>query len=423
MAAPGQALADEQQRHATEAADQVRGFQDRQRGVHQVTARRRQCAVDDQRRADAEHRQCDDLRQPRAQCVPAGTGRAGTGLQRLPQRGCERQQRGQHQRQHVVGDAVDQRRRQYRRRCHLRQQFKQAPLEHAQARRHGRDQAGQHRDQVQADEAGQAGWRGVRQQYVERGTGQHQFDHAEHGDAEHGAAVGQPQRMAEHTELPSIAADQQHRAGIGEQGDDAYDAHGIGIQWQCQCRRRRFHAQRHTDQQPRTEHEAERAHQHHLADLRQIEAGRAIAAQAHRATGQRGKAHGLAKGVGQESGDADAGRMHTDAAAAQADGIEADQAGVAGQPQHHGQCDLGAAELAEGVADGAVAVLIELAGQAVQRQGEDQQRMTMVATRFQVGVEGAAVDSVGRSSAQGCVREGECGVNAGVAHPAPVAAI
>jgi hypothetical protein len=201
MAAPGQALADQQQGDAAEAADQVGRFQDRQRCVDQVTARRRQRAVDDQRSTDAEHRQRDDLRQPWAQRVPAGTGCPGTGLQRLAQRGCKREQGGQQQRQHVVGDAVDQRRRQHRSRCHLWQQLQQAPFEHAQAGGHGRNQAGQHRDQVQADEAGQAGRRRVRQQHVERGTGQHQLDHAEHGDADHGAAVGQPQRMAEHAEL------------------------------------------------------------------------------------------------------------------------------------------------------------------------------------------------------------------------------
>ncbi|KAG1263639.1 hypothetical protein G6F65_014492 [Rhizopus arrhizus] len=374
MAAPGQALADQQQRDTAEAADQVRGFQDRQRGIDQMPAWRGQCAVDDQRGTDAEHRQRDDLWQPGAQCVPAGAGGASAGLQRLPQGRGQCEQGGQHQRQHVVGNAVDQRGGQHRRRCNLRQQLQQAPFEHAEACGDGGDQAGQHRDQVQADEAGQAGGRRVRQQHVERGAGQYQFDHAEHGDADHGAAVGQPQAMAEHAELAAFAADQQQHRQIGEQRDDADHAHRVRIQRQCQRRGFRLHAQRHADQQPGTEHEAERAHQHHLADLRQVQAGSAVTAQAHRATGQRGEAHGLAQRMCQECGDADACRMHADAAAAQADGVKADQAGVAGQAKHHGKRDLRAAELMEGVADGAVAVLIELGGQPMQAQCEDQQR-------------------------------------------------
>ncbi len=65
--------------------------------------------------------------------------------------------------------------------------------------------------------------------------------------------------------------------------------------------------------------------------------------------------------------------MDADAAAAQADGIEADQAGVAGQAKHHGERDLHAAELAERLADGTVAVLVEFTGQAMQGQRKDQQ--------------------------------------------------
>ncbi len=75
-----------------------------------------------------------------------------------------------------------------------------------------------------------------------------------------------------------------------------------------------------------------------------------------------------------ERGDADARRVHADAAATQADGIEADQAGVTGQAEYHGERDLRAAELPERLADRTIAVLVELIGQAVQGQGEDQQR-------------------------------------------------
>ncbi|KAG1379580.1 hypothetical protein G6F59_018037 [Rhizopus arrhizus] len=112
--------------------------------------------------------------------------------------------------------------------------------------------------------------------------------------------------MAEHAELAAFAADQQQHRQIGEQRDDADHAHRVRIQRQCQRRGFRLHAQRHADQQPGTEHEAERAHQHHLADLRQVQAGSAVTAQAHRATGQRGEAHGLAQRMCQECGDADA---------------------------------------------------------------------------------------------------------------------
>ncbi|KAG0739892.1 hypothetical protein G6F24_017199 [Rhizopus arrhizus] len=79
--------------------------------------------------------------------------------------------------------------------------------------------------------------------------------------------------MAEHAELAAFAADQQQHRQIGEQRDDADHAHRVRIQRQCQRRGFRLHAQRHADQQPGTEHEAERAHQHHLADLRQVQAG------------------------------------------------------------------------------------------------------------------------------------------------------
>jgi|GEM_PF-6009067 len=180
--------------------------------------------------------------------------------------------------------------------------------------------------------------------------------------------------MAEDAELAPVAADQQHGGGVGEQGEDADHAHCGRVQRQGQRGGGRFHAQRHTDQQPGTEDEAQRAHQHHLADLRQVESGAAVAAQTHRAAGQCRKAHRLPQGVGEEGGDANARRMHADTAAAQTDGIEADQAGVAGQAQQHGQRDLRAGQLVEGFADGTVAVLVELVGQPVQGQRQDQQR-------------------------------------------------
>ena len=54
------------------------------------------------------------------------------------------------------------------------------------------------------------------------------------------------------------------------------------------------------------------------------------------------------------------------AAATQADCVKSDQAGVAGQAQHHGQCNLPRAEMAEGFADGTVAMFVEFAGQPAQ---------------------------------------------------------
>ncbi|MNI46730.1 hypothetical protein D3C73_1012090 [compost metagenome] len=179
--------------------------------------------------------------------------------------------------------------------------------------------------------------------------------------------------MAEDAELAAVAADQDDGGGKSDQRDDADHAHRCGIQRQRKRGRGRLHAQRHTDQQPCAEDEAQRAHQHHLADLRQVQAGTAVAAQAHGTTGECGKAHGLAQRVGQERGDADPCRVHADAAAAQADCIEADQARVAGQAEQHGERDLGTAELAEGLTDRAIAVLIEFTGQPVQGQRQDQQ--------------------------------------------------
>jgi hypothetical protein len=96
--------------------------------------------------------------------------------------------------------------------------------------------------------------------------------------------------------------------------------------------------------------------------------------------------------------------MHADAAAAQADGIEADQAGVAGQAQHHSERDLRATELAERMADGAVAVLIELVARPVQRQRRDQQRDDDGEDPLPCRGGGAVAGRWFRSSAQGCVR-------------------
>ncbi|MNV09744.1 hypothetical protein D3C71_1002470 [compost metagenome] len=338
-----------------------------------MPARGGQGAIDHQRRAHAEHRQRDDLRQPRTQRGPAGAGGTGTDPQRLAQCRAQRQQGGQQQRQHVIGDPVDQRGRKHRRRCHLRQQLEQAPLEHAQPGRHAGDQAGQHRHQVQADEAGQAG-RGVhRQQHIKGGAGQHQLDHAQCGHPEHGAAVGQPQRVAAYLETAPVAADQQQRADIPEQACDAQPAHRLHRYRQGQRGRARLKHERQRQQQPCAEHETQRAHQHHLADLAQAQPGAAIAAQADRAAGERGKAQGLAQGVGQEGGDPDPGRMQSLAAAAQADRIEPDQAGVTGQTEQHRQGNLPRAEMTERRADGAVTVFVEFAGQPAQGQGQDRQ--------------------------------------------------
>ena len=359
-----------------------------------MPARRGQRAVDHQRRAHAEHRQRDDLRQPRAQRGPAGAGGPGADPQRLAQGRAQRQQRGQQQRQHVVGDPVDQRRGQHGGRCHLRQQLEQAPLEHAQTGRHAGDQPGQHRHQVQADKTGQAG-RGVhRQQHVERGAGQDQFDHAQRGDPEHGAAVGQPQGVAADAETAPVAADQQQRGGIAEQADDAGHAHRLHRYRQRQRRRAGLQHEGQGEQQPGTEHEAERAHQHHLANLAQAQPGAAVAAQPYRTAGERGKAQGLAQCVRQEGGDAHACRMQALATAAQADGIKADQAGVAGQAQHHGQCNLPRAEMAEGLADGTVAVFVEFAGQPAQGQRQDRQA--------EDDGGGTAPGEAGRCGSRGC---------------------
>ncbi len=238
-------------------------------------------------------------------------------------------QRGQQHREHVVGDAVDQRSRQQRRRRHARQQLEQAPLEHAEPGRHRGQQAGHHRDQVQADEAHVAGARDRRQQHVQRAAGQAQLDHAEHGHAEHGAVIRQPQRVRAERQRAALAPDrEQHRHEPHQQANaDAFDRHRAYRQ--RQRRGGRLQRQRQPQQHPGAKDEAERADQHYLADLAERQADPAVAAQAYRAAGERGEAQGLADGMGQERRNRDARRMQLAAAALQADRIGQHQAGIA----------------------------------------------------------------------------------------------
>ena len=234
MAAPLQALADQQQQHAAQAAQQVRGLHDRQRRMQRALSRRRQGAVDHQQRADREHRQCNDLRQPRSQHVPGG---AGAAAQRPADGGQPSQQGGEEQRHQVIGDAVGHRRGEDGRRRHLRQQFEQAPFEHPQSGRHRGDQPGHHRHQVQPDEADVAHAILRRQQHVERGRRQPQLHQAQRGDFQHRAPVRYPHPVPAPADAAAAGADQQpHRTEAQQQGDAQHAHPGRG---QRQRQRRR----------------------------------------------------------------------------------------------------------------------------------------------------------------------------------------
>ena len=362
VAAPLQALADQQQQHAAQAAEQVRGLHDRQRRVQRAVPRHRQGAVDHQQRADREHRQRDDLRQPRAQRVPDG---AGAAAQRPAHARQPRQQGGEEQRHQVIGDAVGHRGGEQGRGRHLRQQLEQAPLEHAQPGRHGGDQPGHHRHQVQTDEAHEADAVLRRQQHMERGRRQRQFHHAQRGDFQHRAPVGDPHAVFAPAQAVAAAAHRQPHQAEAQQQGDAQQAHGRRVQRQRLRRRARFQPQRQAQQHPGAEHEAQRAHQHHLADLGQAEPGVAVAAYADRAAGERGEAQRLPGGVGEKGGDRHAAGGQAPVGAAQPDRVETDQAAVASHAQQQRQPQLRPRQRMQGAADLPVAVPGELAGQRV----------------------------------------------------------